>query len=84
MLKGILNFQIEKTIKKINAEDLNNNFDGVFPAYKMNKFIDFKQMIYKKTAKYPFLIGNTQGSSKERKHWLNTLNIEPKKRTFFL
>ena len=54
MLKGILNFQIENAIKKINDEDLNNNLVGVFPWDKMNKSIDFKQMIHEKTAKYPF------------------------------
>ena len=53
MLKGISNFQIEETIKQIDDEDLGNNFVGVFPADKMTKFIDFKQMILEKTAKYP-------------------------------
>ena len=68
MLKGISNLQIEEIIRKIHDEDLNNNFVGVFRAGKMTKFIDFKQMIYEKDAKYPFIITNTQDSSKEGEH----------------
>ena len=48
MHKGISNFQIEETIKQIDDEDLTNNFVGVFPADKMIKFTDFKQMIQEK------------------------------------
>lgn len=49
MLKGVSNFQIEDAIKKNNNEDLNNNFVGVFPENKMNKFINFKQIIHEKS-----------------------------------
>ena len=45
MLCGISNFQIEKTIKEINDDDLSNNFVGVFPSNKITKFIDYKQLI---------------------------------------
>ena len=48
MLEGILSFRIEETIKKINDEDLTNNFVRVFPSDKMTKCIDFKQMFQEK------------------------------------
>ena len=48
--------------EKIDDEDLNDNFVGLFLADRMNKFINFKQMIHKK---HPFLIANTEDSSKE-------------------
>ena len=83
MLKGISNFQIEDSIKEIDDEDLNNSFVGVFPADKMNKFIDFKQMIQEKTAKYPFIIAHAKDLSKEGEHWWSILDIEPKKELFF-
>ena len=51
MLKGISNFQLEKTIKEINDDDLSNNFFGVFPSDKMTKFIGYKQSINQKTGK---------------------------------
>ena len=79
MLKGISNFQTKNTIKKIDDERLNNKFVGVFPADKINKFINFKQKIHEKTAKYLFLTANTEDSSKEGKHWWSILDIEPKK-----
>ena len=79
MLKRISNFQTKNTIKKIDDERLNNKFVGVFPADKINKFINFKQKIHEKTAKYLFLTANTEDSSKECKHWWSILDIEPKK-----
>ena len=83
MLKRISNFQTEGTIKQIDNEDLTNNFVGVFPADKMTKFIDFKQVIQEKTAKYPFIIANTDDSSKEGENWWSILHIETKKELFF-
>ena len=82
MLKGISNFPIEQAIKKIDDEDLNNNFVGVFPADKMTKCIEFKQLIQEKTAKYPFIIANNKNSSKNGEHWWSILDIEPKKELF--
>ena len=78
MLKGISNFQIEKAVKKINDDDLSNNF----PSDKMTKFIDYKQFINQKTSKYPFLIANTERSKKDGEHWWIILDIEPKKDLF--
>ena len=49
--------------------DINNNFVGAFPANLMNKFIDHKLMISEKKGKYPFLIANTDASSKKGTHW---------------
>lgn len=43
-------------------------FVGVFPANRMNKFINFKVMISEKTGKYPFLIANTDSLDKNGTH----------------
>ena len=59
MSKGISNFQIENAIDNIGDEDLNNNFLGVFPSNRMNKFINHSAMISSKKGKYPFVIANT-------------------------
>ena len=45
MSKGVSNFQIEKALKNINDEDINNNFVGVFPSNYMNQFINQAAMI---------------------------------------
>ena len=39
MSRGISNVQIENAFEKINDEDINDNFVGVFLANGMNKFI---------------------------------------------
>ena len=48
MCKGLSNFQIEKTPKDINDPDKNDSFAGVFPAYRSNRFMDYKTMISEK------------------------------------
>ena len=63
MSKGISNFRIEEAFKDMEDEDIYNNFVGVSPPNYMNKFIDHK-MISEKKGKYPFLIANTDSSSK--------------------
>ena len=83
ILKGISNFQIENAIKAVNDEDLSNNFVGAFPSNKMARFIDYKQLINQKTAKYPFLISNTDDSRKDGEHWWSILHIAPKEHLFF-
>ena len=45
MSKGISDIEIEKLFKEINNDDLNNNFLGVYPSDKINKFIMFEKMI---------------------------------------
>ena len=40
---GISNFQIENAFKKIDDEDLLNNFVRVFPSNYMNKFSTMQQ-----------------------------------------
>ena len=49
----------------------------------MTKFIDFKQMIEEKTAKYPVIIANAGDSSKEGEHWWSILDSEQKEELFF-
>ena len=77
MSEGISNFQTESTIKNLNDEDIMKNFVGVFPANRMNKFINFK-VISEKTGKYPFFIANTDSLDKNGAHWWSILDIEPK------
>ena len=40
MTKGISNLQIEKAFKELNDQDIDENFVGVFPANRLNRFID--------------------------------------------
>ena len=42
---GISNFKIERVFKNIDNVDLENNFLGVFPSNKMNKFFDISKMM---------------------------------------
>ena len=48
MLERISNFQVESAIKNLN--NINENFIGVFPANRMNTFIDYKSLISEKKA----------------------------------
>lgn len=67
---GISNFEIEMIINSSQNEDLKNNFVGVFPSDKMNRFINFYSMIRgKPDAKYPLLISNTDRTGTEGIHW---------------
>ena len=45
MSKDISNFEIEKIFKEINNKDINENFLGVFPSDKINKFITFEKVM---------------------------------------
>ena len=83
MSEGISNVQIEEAFKNIDDSDINNNFVGAFPSNHMNKFIDHKLMISEKIGKYPFIIANTDNSSKGGMHWWVILDIEPKSDIFF-
>ena len=80
MTKGISNFEIERVFKEINNDGLNENFLGVFPSDKINKFM-FERMMPGK--KYPFIIWNTDCSNKNGTHWWSILNISPKSEVFF-
>ena len=44
----------------------------------MNKFINHAAMIPCREGKYPFIIANTDDSSKGGTHWWSILDIEPK------
>ena len=45
------NLQIEKAIRNIGDEDLDDNFVGVFPSNHMNKFINHAAKISEKKGK---------------------------------
>ena len=79
---GISNFQIEEAFKKINDEDLLDNFFGVFPSNYMNKFINHAAMI-EDSGKFSFIIANTDASNKPGVHWWSILDIEPQTDIFF-
>ena len=72
--------QIAKWGAKLGAKTLFKKgiSTGVFPSNYMNKFIDHKMLISEKRGKYPFLIANTDNSSKDGTHWWSILDIEPK------
>ena len=81
--RGISNMQIENSIANIGESDSISNFVGVFPSNHMNTFINYATMILAKEGKYPFIIANTDDSSKGGTHWWSILNIEPKTDIFF-
>ena len=76
-MEGLTNFDIEEIFNKANNSDLLQNFLGVFPSGKMNKFLDFKKTM--KGKKYPFLIANRDGSDKQGTHWWSILDINGKR-----
>ena len=80
---GISNFQIEEAFKKIDDQDLLKNFVGVFPSNYMNKFINHVAMI-NDLGEFPFIIANTDESSKSGTHWWSILDIEPRTDIFSL
>ena len=67
-MAGISNHQIEEAFKKIDDEDLLDNFIGVFPSDYMNKVINHAAMI-EDGGKFPFIIANTDASDKPGVHW---------------
>ena len=66
--RGISNFQSENAIANIGDDDLTSSFVGVFPSNYMIKFIDHAAMMKEKGGKYPFIIANTDASSKQGTH----------------
>ena len=81
-MAGISNFQIEKAFKKIDDEDLLDNFVYVFPSNYMNKFINHAAMI-EDSGKYPFIIVNADSADKPGERWWSILDIEPRTDIFF-
>ena len=79
---GISHFQIEEAFKKIDDNDLLDNFVGAFPSNYMNKFINHAAMI-EDSGKFPFIIANTDASDKPGVHWWSILDIEPRTDIFF-
>ena len=49
----------------------------------MNRFIDHAAIMTAKKGKYPFIIANTDASSKQGTHWWSILDTEPKTDIFF-
>ena len=78
----ISNFQIEEAFEKIGDEDLLENFVGVFPSNRVNRFINHAAMI-PESGKYPFVIANTDADNKQGVHWWSILDIEPRNNIFF-
>ena len=81
-IAGISNFQIEEAFEKIGDEDLLENFVGVFPSNRMNRFINHAAMI-SESGKYPFVIANTDADNEPGVHWWSILDIEPRNDIFF-
>ena len=81
-MERISNLQIEKVFKKIDDQDLLDNFVGVFPSNYMNKLINHSAMI-EDSRKYPFIIANTDSADKPGQHWWSILDIEHRTDIFF-
>ena len=81
-MSGISNFQIEETFKRIDDEDLLENFVDVFPLSRISRFINHAAMISDR-GKYPFIIANTDAEGKPGVHWWSILDIEPRNDIFF-
>ena len=80
---GISNFEIERIINSSQTGDLKNNFVGVFPSNKINRFINFHSMMREKpNEKYPILVSNTDRTGAEGTHWWGILDIHPKTEIF--
>ena len=79
---GISNIQIEEAFKKIDDQDLLSNFVPVFPSNYMIKFINHAALI-EDSGKFPFIIANTDTSSKSGTHWWSILDIDPRTDIFF-
>ena len=74
---GISNFETERIFNMVDIDDLNENFIGVFPFDKTNRFFDITKM--KKWKSYPFLIVNTDRLDKTGTNWWSLLDIDEKK-----
>ena len=74
--------RLKKSLKKIDDQDLLDNFVDVFPSNYMNKFINHAAMI-ENAGKYPFIIANTDAADKPGQHWWSILDIEPRTDIFF-
>ena len=83
MLDDISNFQIKEAFNNINDEDIYDNLASAFLSNHINKFIDNTSMISHKKGKYPFVVANTDSSSKSGTHWWSVLNIKPKTNILF-
>ena len=75
MQQGISDFEIERVFNELNNEDLDDNFLGVHPSNKINKFIALNRMM--KGRQYHFLIANTDRSDKGGTHWWSIFDINP-------
>ena len=80
-MSGILNFTIEQVISEIN-DDLKTNFVGVFPSNHTFRFLNFADLVKEKKAPYPFMIMNTDRTSKKGTHWWSFLEISSKEQIF--
>ena len=60
-------------------DDLKRNFECVYLFDSITKYINFYDIIKAKIGKYPSAIFNTDRENKPGTHWLNFLDIHPKK-----
>ena len=75
MSRGISNFELERVFKDVNNADINENFLGVFPLNKINRFVMFEKIMPNK--KYPFIISNTDKAHLPGTHWQSIMNTSP-------
>ena len=78
---GISNFEIERLFNEADIRDLSENFVGVFPSDKMNRFFLLKKNDERE--KISIFVANTDRSDKQGTYWWSILDID-RKRDFLL
>ena len=75
MSKGINHFQIDRSFKEEDNEELKKNYMGTFSIDSITKYINFYEIIKHRNAKYIFAIFNTSKENEPGKHWWSFFNI---------
>ena len=84
MNKGISNFQIDDFFRDEENEDLKKNYMGTYSIDLITRYINFYEIINRRTGKYPFSLINTDKENKPGVHWWSFIDIYPKSNLFLL
>ena len=76
---GVSNVDIENFFENEKSDDLKKNLMGVYSSNSISKYVNFKEIIKAKNAKYPFAIFNTDRENKPGMHWWSFPDIYPKR-----
>ena len=84
MNKGISNFQIDDFFRDEENEDLKKNYMGTYSIDLITRYINFYEIINRRTGKYPFALINTDKENEPGVHWWSFIDIYPKSNLFLL